>query len=155
MQCPNCNSALESQDHTHNGFVHIQQCPKCGGAWLDHRELENLEAGVWADADALALSVAEALSDFACPKCSARMTAVTLEDQPSLKLERCPGCHGIWLDRGELVALQNVLDEHADGHGETLHDRPENWSRLHWVAHRIITITAADGPSALGAGGWA
>jgi Zn-finger nucleic acid-binding protein len=152
MQCPSCVTELVRQDHTHNGFVRLDLCEKCHGCWIDHAELETMEAGVWADLDELGLNVADALSELACPRCRIQMTAVTPEEQPKLRVDRCPECCGIWLDNGELRQLQNVLDEHANEYGEPLQDRPESWSRLHWAAYRILAIGAAGGSTQSGLG---
>jgi len=49
MQCPRCDGTLE--DRTVDEVV-IDSCEKCGGVWLDSRELETLinrenEGGGW------------------------------------------------------------------------------------------------------------
>ena len=42
-----------------------------------------------------------------CPKCGADLTTETLQ---GVQIDRCPECHGLWLDQGEL----EVLMKHED-----------------------------------------
>ncbi len=140
MQCPTCAEALIHRDHKHNGFIGIDQCDKCHGCWLDHSELEHLEAGVWADVDALGVDLADALGDTQCPRCEAQMTAFALPGQIKMRFDRCPACHGIWLDSGELRQLQKALDHHADEQGKPLTDRPDDWPWIHWAAYRFLSL---------------
>ncbi len=37
-----------------------------------------------------------------CPKCGERLHAVK---RHGVELEECPGCHGIWLDHGEITRV--------------------------------------------------
>ena len=39
-RCPRCGAKLEERDHHH---VRIDECPECGGVWLDKGELQMLE----------------------------------------------------------------------------------------------------------------
>jgi uncharacterized protein with PIN domain len=40
-----------------------------------------------------------------CPRCSANLRE---EQRESVKLDTCPACGGIWLDKGELEMLMQV-----------------------------------------------
>jgi hypothetical protein len=44
-------------------------------------------------------------STMACPRCSAAMTEVALEH---VKIDRCIGCGGVFLDKGELELLTHA-----------------------------------------------
>jgi Zn-finger nucleic acid-binding protein len=37
-----------------------------------------------------------------CPKCGESLEEITFQD---IQLDRCTGCHGVWLDPGELERL--------------------------------------------------
>jgi Zn-finger nucleic acid-binding protein len=87
--------------------------------------------------DDLRLTVAEALSDLLCPKCSARMATVNPDDHAELAIERCPSCHGLWLDAGELARLHEIAVTHAAAQSAGLHQRPDGWSHLRWASYRV------------------
>lgn len=73
-----------------------------------------------------------------CPSCGARLVEIV---RSGVKLDRCPECHGIWLDRGE---LDRVLDRERGGaphhpspppdesgaHAEGRRTRPTNFLEL-------------------------
>lgn len=42
-----------------------------------------------------------------CPKCGADLETV---EQHGVHLDRCPECHGIWLDQGELEEVARHAD---------------------------------------------
>ncbi len=62
----------------------------------DRELLENLKQGQNVDAEARARELAR----MRCPKCGEPLVAV--EVAAGIRGEKCPGCHGIWLDHGEL-----------------------------------------------------
>jgi len=39
-KCPRCGADLTSREHHH---VKVDECPECGGVWLDKGELEMIE----------------------------------------------------------------------------------------------------------------
>jgi hypothetical protein len=42
-----------------------------------------------------------------CPKCGMQLEEIAYE---GIRLDRCPGCEGIWLDSGELERLRTKED---------------------------------------------
>lgn len=137
MKCPGCGGPeLRHLDLGEREFIAVEHCPRCHGCWLDHRQLERLEAGVWSNVEALGLTSAEALSDLICPRCATSMTRVQPEDHPEITIERCPACHGLWLDRGEIAPLHELVAEQVAAHGG-LRERPDGWSYLRWVTYRL------------------
>lgn len=69
------------------------------------RELEALAAlrdKLNADRAAKASSAARDAHWMRCPKCGAQMVE---QDLSGVKIDKCPACHGIYLDAGELEAL--------------------------------------------------
>lgn len=136
MQCPSCSANLQKRDLSAQGFLMVDYCPSCHGCWLDIAALEGTASGVWTDLDHLGVTVAETFSDFNCPHCAARLVSVNPEDHPELRIDRCPTCHGIWLDNGELQKLRNVLVDEGELHG-TLTERPADWSMVRWMGYRV------------------
>lgn len=135
MHCPNCNDPLASVDLAEHGLMVAQACRKCGGCWIDKSELEGVQPGIWGNVQAMGVRVVEALSEIICPRCAIQCAEVSPEDHDGLNIDRCPSCHGLWLDRGELNALYLLVTEYAEAHG-TLDERPANWSALRWLTYR-------------------
>lgn len=136
MKCPLCNNTLQRRDLTQEGFVTVDHCPSCRGCWLEKPELERAHSGVWTNLEDMGVTVAETFSDYLCPQCAARLISVNPEDHPELQVDRCPSCHGVWLDPGELEKLRDAVVEFAEEHG-MLSERPVDWSVVRWTAYRI------------------
>jgi Zn-finger nucleic acid-binding protein len=47
-----------------------------------------------------------------CPRCKAELTEM---DRDGITIDRCEGCRGIWLDRGELEKLLARRDDQDVG----------------------------------------
>lgn len=110
MTCPHCDAAMnEVRAEASTGyFIVLDQCPACGGLWCDRFELFPITAAAAArldrvDPDALLKPVAAIGEPLTCPRCRARMRL--FRDPvlpPDARIERCPNCEGLWLNRGEL-----------------------------------------------------
>jgi len=135
MQCPNCKAPLVDVDLTEHGLMHAWACRKCAGCWVDKSELEGVHPGVWGNVQAMGVRVAESLSEIICPRCVIQCAEVSPQDHQELKIDRCPSCHGLWLDRGELDALYSVATQYGEEHG-TLSARPADWSVMRWLSYR-------------------
>jgi Zn-finger nucleic acid-binding protein len=83
--------------------VEIDYCPSCAGCWLDQGELE------------LLLDISDETIDFSdltsaprskrrCPRCRKKLLRENYP-QTEIEVDICPRDGGIWLDRGELVAI--------------------------------------------------
>lgn len=90
--------------------VTFERCAVCKGIFLDKGEFEKLlEDGLGAVVDTFAFSAVSETMDALqarCPKCARDMAATT--GPGGLRLDRCPGCEGVFLDQGELASLQLV-----------------------------------------------
>jgi len=89
-------------------MVLLDQCPRCGGIWCDRWELypvteaaaEHIDT---VDQEALHQPTQEANEQLECPRCRARMFRFRDPTIPAdARIERCPNCDGMWLNRGEL-----------------------------------------------------
>ena len=47
-----------------------------------------------------------------CPKCGMDLNEI---DYQGVKIDKCFGCEGVWLDGGELEALTNLKKKAMDG----------------------------------------
>ena len=86
----------------------LDQCPRCGGIWCDRWELYPLSAAAAdrldpVDQAALQQTTALASAQLDCPRCRARLRRFRDPSLPrDARIERCPNCDGMWLNRGEL-----------------------------------------------------
>src|SRR5688500_9966504 len=73
-----------------------------------------------------------------CPNCNTSMQNV---NRSGVELDMCPGCRGVWLDRGELEKILADAREQSAGEQQsrqvferevdTFHRDPEAWRRAH------------------------
>ncbi len=110
LTCPQCAAQMnEVTAQASIGYlVLLDQCPRCGGIWCDRWELYPLTAAAAeridpVDQQALWQPVAPAAEQLACPRCQARLQRFRDPSVPTdARIERCPNCEGMWLNRGEL-----------------------------------------------------
>ncbi len=116
MRCPVCAVDMFVLEFEH---VEIDYCHRCSGVWLDSGELEM----VGERAGALEGRLLEALDSPAaagrrgkrpCPVCSRSMHVVSTQGEPPIVVDRCPGEHGLWFDRGELGAVVQAAGADPD-----------------------------------------
>jgi Zn-finger nucleic acid-binding protein len=110
-QCPHCALPMRTvQAHARSGYaILLDQCAACGGIWCDRWELFSLTAEDAARIDPvdearLASPVAPPQHAGRCPRCTTPLRA--FHDPllpPDARIERCPVCDGMWLNRGELA----------------------------------------------------
>jgi Zn-finger nucleic acid-binding protein len=114
LPCPRCHSELTERQL---GAIAIDICEACGGHWYDAGELERVRQmgpaerprGLpdprpprWVDSKAL---------DVVCPRCREPLGADRYAYSSDLVIDRCPTCHGVWVDAGELEKMDHLVDE--------------------------------------------
>jgi Zn-finger nucleic acid-binding protein len=107
MRCPVCAVDMFVLEFEH---VEIDYCHRCGGVWLDSGELALIgeRAGVLKGHLLEALDSPRAAGRRGkrpCPVCTRAMQQVSTQTRPPIVVDRCPGEHGLWFDRGELSAV--------------------------------------------------
>lgn len=112
MNCPRHDVPLVHDDHL---GVAIDRCPQCGGFWLDHHELEEVESA-HADEETRrgTRDYARREGELRCPACGKVMTAFNYRAH-NLEIDVCDDHHGYWLDAGEEERLRDVLVDRAIG----------------------------------------
>jgi uncharacterized protein len=132
MQCP--IDKQELQNHVFELNVTVDKCATCQGVFLDQGELEKLEAEALKAERHLTSEEGDGASkayDFArqanlpeikCPKCLKLMERSEYGYCSGVLIDRCLECQGIWLDGGELLAIQKFY-EHADFEAKPLPKR--------------------------------
>lgn len=136
MQCPRCHSELKSTDLGEYGFIILDVCPKCRGAWFDKGELGRLDDSVWTNVEEVDFdNVSEFHQGLKCPKCQKEMRPLSPKDAKEVVIDQCPECNGFWLDKGELDQMRTVAGrEDAKQMEHAVHlQRPANVSPLKWA----------------------
>ena len=108
LRCPRCDAVMSPMTMV---GVHIDICPMCNGCWLDSKEINQLTRSRGKNAITVVL-VNKKDSYAACPRCKQK----TLQEgghalRPSLVLDECKKCSGVWLDRGELPTLLSLRSD--------------------------------------------
>lgn len=113
MECPRCDGKLAP--HNYEG-VEIDSCEKCGGSWLDLKELTHI---IQNEEESFSKELVEKTirAEFAgipdeenevhesCPRCGDKMHPLNYAYSSGIIIDRCPK-HGVWLDKGELEKVQ-------------------------------------------------
>jgi len=115
LACPQCPGHLRevTADAVTGYRLVLDQCPSCGGVWVDRWELFPLSAEAVAQLDpadegALQAPTPVAAVPLACPRCRAPMRHFRDPTLPAdARIDRCPNCEGMWLNRGELRRVRS------------------------------------------------
>ncbi|MEL6923752.1 MAG: zf-TFIIB domain-containing protein [Bacteroidota bacterium] len=109
--CPRCEVALQLQYiNERGGNIEVDQCPDCQGIWFDKGELDALEKVV----EPVLVEFRkipneyDQLTGLWCPNCQPQqmMDKHRHERDEQVIIDQCPQCEGVWLDSGELEAIQ-------------------------------------------------
>lgn len=122
MKCPRDAANLEAKKYEAN--IEIDACGKCGGVWLDAGELERIQETVERDykkaarkdlaSEAIEAAKQAQRDAISCPKCSGAMTARRYGMGSAVMIDVCDAGCGIWLDKGELEALEKFFEDSRD-----------------------------------------
>ena len=116
MKCPHDQSNLEKV--IYEADVEIDRCPKCNGIYLDQGELKKIQEvedvdysgklGGGINREARKFNMERQLDEqkLSCPKCNNKMEKQVHSEDSMIVVDICPSCHGLWLDKGELTALE-------------------------------------------------
>jgi Zn-finger nucleic acid-binding protein len=141
MKCPRDGAALAARPY--EAKIEIDECPLCGGMWLDHGELEAIQQTVERDyreaLDEPSDSVAEGLEGLrqrqlgavACLKCGVQMDARPYGQGSQVVIDVCPEGCGVWLDQGEMATLEKLFER-----SQQENEIPLRWRM--WAALRNV-----------------
>lgn len=109
MNCPRDRAELLVETH-HD--IEVDRCPECNGRWLDHHELDRLEASAKSTEEQRLATIEYAGRDsgLACPACGKPMRAFNYRAY-NLELDACVEQHGFWLDAGEDGRVRDIIEE--------------------------------------------
>jgi Zn-finger nucleic acid-binding protein len=140
MQCPKCNQPLQGIDYE---GVHIETCPACGGDWLDAGELQNIldardkrfdqnECRAIAQATKISHLKLDTLNrHLTCPNCGAVTHPINYGDDSGIIIDKCASCGGVWLEKGEIEKIQELVEGWDD---ELPQDLAQYSPKLHQIA---------------------
>ena len=106
MDCPKCEGQLQEIDNYQR--VVVDFCGSCKGIWFDAGEVADffdLTTDI-PDLDNARATLRE--TDLSCPKCNKGLREFQFAKANDLVLDICSGCHGIWLDSGEVPQLEEL-----------------------------------------------
>ena len=92
--CPGCSAQMRPFAA---GKVELDRCTFCNGLWFDGGELEALLGKK--------LPAKLDLDVITSRKCPADTLSMQAAEVAGLRVEFCTKCHGVFLDDGEMVAL--------------------------------------------------
>jgi len=111
IDCPRCKIELHKKNiRERNQNIEVDECDHCGGTWFDEKELslvdKIVEPVLW---ERRSLPTEEdQLVALKCPACKERTRMEKHEHPRDAKviIDVCTHCKGVWLDKGELQAIQ-------------------------------------------------
>lgn len=123
MKCPHDGAPLSKQ--IYEAGIEIDQCAVCGGLWLNNDELERIQEECERDYSpeihelpnlvdqAYAMALAKSKPTVNCPGCGDEMERCEHGGCSQIMIDNCPKCGGVWLDDGELKALEVFFEKTA------------------------------------------
>jgi Zn-finger nucleic acid-binding protein len=120
MKCPRCNSVLQSVEY--DGQT-VEVCPDCKGEWLAAGELQTIAEHhdeVFTPAEIASLDAVnkeifatekDDHDELNCPACeNVQMEHFNYGDTSGIILHKCTKCDGIWMDKDELIKIEELID---------------------------------------------
>ena|SRR5258708_5902143 len=144
MKCPRDGTVLDTR--VYEAKIEVDECGQCHGTWLDEGELEAIQSTVERDYRAELGKQPDSVSGaidadrqkkrgvIACPKCNAEMDVRAYGMGSQIVIDVCPEGHGMWLDAGELAALEVFFEKSQADNPIPLHWRM--WASVVGVFHR-------------------
>lgn len=88
--------------------VDFDYCTSCKGIWFDKDELSAM-AELATDVPKLDEARKGATpTSHPCPHCDRTLEEMRFVAAEDLRIDRCPSCQGIWLDKGELKRVEKI-----------------------------------------------
>ncbi len=139
--CPRDGSTLLSQ--TYEAKIEVDACPACRGMWLDQGELEAIQDARENDYRKALLdlpdSVSQSINQVAqiesapipCVACGTEMQTREYGYCSQIVIDTCPEGCGVWLDAGEIQALEKFFERCQAEAKDAIPLRWRLWATLH------------------------
>ena len=140
MKCPRDGSELETR--TYEAKIEIDACASCAGMWLDKGELEAIQDARENDyrrtLENLPDTVKRSINEVAqmqtapihCLKCNAELETREYAYCSQIIIDTCPEGCGIWLDAGEIQALEKFFERTQATAADVIPLRYRLWATL-------------------------
>ena len=117
MNCPSCETPLEGSQYEGQ---HLRRCPGCSGYLVEQTNLRLIERKreVNVPAQAAGTSTRQGPDEEfiqLCPRCKLTMKKFRYGKEPAVTVDQCRRCKALWLDAGELEAIQASFERWEDG----------------------------------------
>jgi Zn-finger nucleic acid-binding protein len=117
--CPRCQQEMRSATVA---SVRVEECPACKGLWFEDQELRLAKDQTDADLAWMDFEIWRHPERFqrspralGCPSCGGDRPMVGVQyGATGVTVDACEGCHGVWLDRGELDRIVRALGDELD-----------------------------------------
>jgi len=120
MECPRDGAVLEAKPL---GGVSVETCPRCGGMFLRHGELNEIAhttrgdvEGATVDHDSFAHP--DDHESLSCPNDGSTMAKVDFNVDTAIILDYCGRCGGFWVDADELPRIEAEVKRLNDAEAE-------------------------------------
>lgn len=116
MKCPVCNTRMTQY---HLTDMDLDLCPSCDGAWFDEGELSSVLEQLLEN-DAITRQLKPGLAEgetrqherqLTCPRCGMLTDCTQFSFDSRIYIDRCIKCSGVWVDKGELLAILKYVSE--------------------------------------------
>ncbi len=116
MKCP--RDGAELTKHNYEANVMVDLCPQCKGMFLEAGELEQIQETIENDysealkqmpdliGGAFHMAQEKTRAAVTCPSCAGQTERKEYGYCSQIMIDKCLNCHGIWLDEGEIQALE-------------------------------------------------
>ncbi len=111
MNCPRCKTVLSVKIVKElQVTLEVDQCENCGGTWFDQGEIRPIDLVVepvlWEKRNIPTKS--SQLLGLHCPKCEEKplLDKIPHPRDHKVIIDQCSHCSGVWLDKGEIEAIQ-------------------------------------------------
>jgi Zn-finger nucleic acid-binding protein len=119
LTCPRCRTPEAPKDplmepaELHD--IHLDECGRCGGVWMDHGTFRRVCADAEAQADTLSMLTVmrgsaerDVVRYLRCPLCDKLMDRRNYASRSGVIIDVCPG-HGMWMDHDELRRIVEFI----------------------------------------------
>ena len=128
MKCPADQNEMVKE--LYEDSVEVDRCSECNGVWLDKGELEKIQETIKNDykedleqpknilRSVKSMAIAKKEQPIRCAECDCTMERKEYAYTSMIMVDVCPLCQGIFLDHGEIKALEVFFERNLKANEE-------------------------------------